>query len=173
MPGQRTALEHTLILLAILLLAPLAVLYAAGVPKSVTELWADFDPRKDPLAAETLKAWEQDGTVCRIVRYQVGVFKGAPAKIAAFYAFPKGGARLPALLSMHGGGQSAGLDDVVTNARHGYASIAINWGGNRLNFGRTQVTCDGPQTDWGRLEWILATRSTRILCPASGEMRRP
>ena len=145
-------MKSTLTLLAALLLAPLAVLHAADTPKSVTELWADFDPRKDPLETEVLKTWEQDGVVCRIVRYQVGVFRGAPAKVAAFYAFPKGGARLPALLSMHGGGQSAGLDDVVTNAKRGYASIAINWGGNKLNFGRTQVAYDGPQTDWGRLD---------------------
>ncbi len=145
-------MKSTLTLLTALLLAPLAVLHAADVPRSVTELWADFDPRKDPLETEILKAWEQDGVVCRTVRYQVGVFRGAPARVAAFYAFPKGGARLPALLSMHGGGQSAGLDDVVTNAKHGYASIAINWGGNKLNFGRTQVTYDGPQTDWGRLD---------------------
>ena len=53
---------------------------------------------------------------------------------------------------MHGGGQSAGLDSVVTDAKRGYASIAINWGGNKLNFGRTQMTYDGPQTDWGKLD---------------------
>lgn len=140
------------ILFIVALLAPLAVLAAADVPTTVTELWADFDPRKEPLETETLKAWEQDGVVCRVIRYQAGVFKGAPAKVAAFYAFPKGGTKLPALLSMHGGGQSAGLDGVVADARRGYAAISINWGGNRLNFGRTQLTYDGPQTDWGRLD---------------------
>ncbi|HRZ56821.1 MAG TPA: hypothetical protein P5525_15350 [Candidatus Paceibacterota bacterium] len=30
--------------------------------------------------------------------------------------------------------------------------IPINWGGNRLNFGRSQVTHDGPHTDWGKLD---------------------
>ncbi len=70
---------------------------AADMPRSVTELWADFDPRKDPLGTEILKAWEQGGVVCRLVRYQVGVFKRAPARVAAFYAFPKQGKRLPAL----------------------------------------------------------------------------
>ena len=137
---------------AALLLAPLAAMQAADIPQSVSELWADFDPRKDPLETEILKAWEQDGVVCRLVRYQVGVFKGAPARVAAFYAFPKGGTKLPALLEMHGGGQSAALDSVVTDAQRGYASISINWGGNKLNFGRTPMTYDGPQTDWGKLD---------------------
>jgi pimeloyl-ACP methyl ester carboxylesterase len=135
-----------------LLLASLAMLHAGAVPKTVSELWADFDPRKDSLETEILKAWEQDGVVCRIVRYQVGSFKGAPAKVAAFYAFPKGAEKLPGLLQMHGGGQSANLDCVITDAKRGYASISINWGGNKLNFGRTKMTYAGPQTEWGKLD---------------------
>ena len=53
---------------------------------------------------------------------------------------------------MHGGGQSASLDSVLTDAKRGYASLSINWGGNELNFGRTQMSYDGPQTDWGKLD---------------------
>ena len=109
---------------------------AADIPQTVTELWAGFGEldRTTPLDAEILKAWEQDGVVCRLVRYQVGVFKGTPSRVAAFYAFPKGGTKLPALLDIHGGGQSASLDSVVTYAKRGYACISINWGGNKLNF---------------------------------------
>ena len=84
--------------IAVRLLVPLAALHAADIPQSVNELWADFDPRKAPLETEILKAWEQDGVVCRIVRYQVGIFRGAPAKVAAFYAFPKGAKKLPGLV---------------------------------------------------------------------------
>ena len=145
--------KHCLLgFIAVWLLIPLVALHAADIPQSVNELWADFDPRKAPLEAEILKAWEQDGLVCRIVRYQVGTFREAPAKVAAFYAFPKGAKKVPGLLQMHGGGQSASLDSVVTDAKHGYASISINWGGNKLNFGRTPMTYDGPQTDWGKLD---------------------
>ncbi|MCX6902184.1 MAG: hypothetical protein NTW03_01635 [Verrucomicrobia bacterium] len=127
---------------------------ADEVPQTLTELWADFPEleRTTPLAPEILKAWEQDGIVCRLVRYQVGVFKGAPSRVAAFYAFPVGGKKLPALLEIHGGGQAASLDSVVTCAKRGYAGISINWGGNKLNFGRTQAAYDGPQTDWGKLD---------------------
>lgn len=122
------------------------------VPTTLDELWAGFDPRKEPLHIEVLKEWEQDGAVCRVVRYDVGTFKGAPAKVAAFYVFPKGGAKLPAILQLHGGGQSAGFDGALADAKRGYAHLSLNWGGNKLNFGRAKETYDGPQTDWGRLD---------------------
>jgi hypothetical protein len=123
---------------------------SAGIPRTLAELWAAYDPLMDPLEIEVLKEWEQDGVVCRIVRYQVGVFKGTPSKVAGFYAFPKGGTKLPALVEMHGGGQSASLNSVVTYAKRGYASISINWGGNKMSLG--QETWGGPQTDWGKLD---------------------
>lgn len=151
-------MKPTLTLLTALLLAPLAALAAetlpplvsGKVPTNLDELWAGFDPRKEPLETEVHKEWEQDGVVCRIVRYQVGVFKGAPAKVEAFYAFPKGRTKLPALVEMHGGGQSASLNSVVTYANRGYAGISINWGGNKMSLG--QETWSGPQTDWGKLD---------------------
>jgi hypothetical protein len=67
-----------------------AFTFAADVPRTLDELWADFPTldKTTPLESEVLKEWEQDGVVCRIVRYQVGVFKGAPSRVAAFYAFP-------------------------------------------------------------------------------------
>ena len=120
------------------------------VPQTLEELWGGYDPRLEPLAVEVLKEWEQDGVVCRIVRYQVGIFKGTPAKVAAFYAFPKGGTKLPALVQLHGGGQSASLAGAMADARRGYAEISLNWGGNKMNLGKENW--DGPQTDWGKLD---------------------
>ena len=126
-------MKHFLLgFIAVRLLVPLAALHATDIPQSVNELWADFDPRKVPLETEDPQDVEQDGVVCRLVRYQVGVFKGTPLRVAAFYAFPKGGNGPPALLDMHGGGQSASLNSVVTYAKRGYAGISINWGGNKM-----------------------------------------
>ena len=141
---------RSLFLLCSALLASFGPLTAADTPQSLTELWAGFDPNEGPLESEVLKEWEQEGVVCRIVRYQVGVFKGAPSRVAAFYAFPKDGTKLPAILEMHGGGQSASLNSVVTYAKRGYASLSINWGGNKMSLG--QETWSGPQTDWGKLD---------------------
>ncbi len=121
-------------------------------PATLDELWAGFDPRAEPLRVEVLKEWEQDGAVCRVVRYEVGTFKGAPARVAAFYVFPKGGTNLPAILQLHGGGQSANFDGALADAKRGYAHLSLNWGGNPLNFGRAAEKYDGPQTDWGALD---------------------
>jgi hypothetical protein len=155
---MRTVALRTLLLSALALAGVPArgsgFLRSAEIPRTLDELWAGYDEfdRATPMEPEVLKAWEEDGIVCRVVRYQVGVFKGVPARIAGFYAFPKGGTNLPAILQMHGGGQSASLDSVTAFARNGYAGLSINWGGNKLNFGRAKVTYDGPQTDWGRLD---------------------
>jgi dienelactone hydrolase len=41
---------------------------------------------------------------------------------------------------------------VVTYAQRGYAGVSLNWGDNKLNFGGSQMSYDGPQTDWGKLD---------------------
>ena len=147
--------------LLLLLLAPLQPARAADtfldpakIPQTLDQLWAGYDDfdRATPLEVEVLKEWDVDGVTCRVIRYQVGVFKGAPSRVAAFYAFPKGAQKLPAILDLHGGGQSASLDHVITSARRGYAGLSLNWGGNKLNFGRSGGEYDGPQTDWGNLD---------------------
>lgn len=121
------------------------------VPQNLDELWAGFDPRKEPLEVEVTKEWEVDGVVCQIIRYRVGVFKGQPATMAAFYAFPKGAKSLPGLMHIHGGGQSANLATVVTDAKRGYASLSLNWGGNKMTLADGKIY-DGLNTDWGALD---------------------
>ena len=121
------------------------------VPQNLAELWGSYDPRAEPLQAEVTKEWEQAGIVCRVIRYRIGVFKGQPATMAAFYAFPKGARSLPAILQIHGGGQSASLSAVVTNAKLGYASLSLNWGGNKMTLADGKVY-EGPNTDWGALD---------------------
>jgi hypothetical protein len=120
-------------------------------PQNLDALWGDFDPRKEPIEAEVTKEWEQDGIVCRVIRYRVGIFKGQPATVAAFYAFPKGATALPGLMHIHGGGQSANLATVVTDAKRGYASLSLNWGGNKMTFADGKIY-DGLNTDWGALD---------------------
>jgi hypothetical protein len=58
--------------------------------------------------------------------------------------------KLPGLLQIHGGGQSANLDSAVADAKRGYACLSLNWGGNKMSLGRE--TWAGPQTDWGKLD---------------------
>jgi len=121
------------------------------VPQNLDELWAGFDPLKEPLEAEVTKEWEQDGIICQIVRYRVGIFKGQPATIAAFFAAPRGAKSLPGLMHIHGGGQSANLGTVFADAKRGYASLSLNWGGNKMTLADGKIY-DGLNTDWGAVD---------------------
>ena len=122
------------------------------VPQTLDEIWTGFDPRQEPLETKTLKEWEDDGIVCRIVRFRIGVFKGQKSVMAGIFAFPKGAQNLPGLIQIHGGGQSANLNAATTNARRGYACISLNWGGHPLNDGNYQSIWDDPGTDWGAVD---------------------
>lgn len=127
-------------------------LHEGRAPESVDDVWEGFDPRREPLETEILKEWEDDGVVCRIVRYRIGVFKRTKSMMAGIYAFPKGGKNLPGLVQVHGGGQSANLAAATTNARRGYACISLNWGGNPLNDGNYKKIWDDAGTDWGAVD---------------------
>jgi pimeloyl-ACP methyl ester carboxylesterase len=118
-------------------------------PKTVEQLWAGYDPRQEPLDVQIIKEWKQDGVVLQVVLYRIGVFKGQKSMMAAIYGFPEGATNLPGLVQIHGGGQSANINAVVTNAKRGYACISINWAGNPLG-GVSDY--QGPNTDWGAVD---------------------
>ncbi len=127
----------------------LPLLKDGKAPQTFEELWAGYDPRADPLETEILKEWEQDGVECRVLRYRIGAFKGVTSRMLALYGFLKGGTKLPGLVQIHGGGQSANLNAVLTNAKRGYACISVNWLCNDA-LGVSGYT--GPNTDWGAVD---------------------
>ncbi|HUU92376.1 MAG TPA: acetylxylan esterase, partial [Phycisphaerae bacterium] len=118
------------------------------VPQSVTELWADFDPRAEPLEVEVAAEWADDAGVYQVLRYTIGTFKGAKARMAAFYGRPKAEGKVPGLLHMHGGGQRAFLDAVEYYVGRGYACISVNWGGRPMD----EKHPEWPNTDWGAVD---------------------
>lgn len=122
------------------------------VPSSIDEIWGDYDPRQEPLETEVCKEWEEDGVVCRIVRFRVGIFKGKKSVVAGIVAMPKGQQGLPGLVQVHGGGQSANSNAAITNARRGYACLSLNWGGNPLRDGNYAVIWETSGTDWGAVD---------------------
>jgi dienelactone hydrolase len=117
-------------------------------PTNLEELWGDYDPRKEPLETQVVREWEEGGITLRYVVFNTGVFKGKPAKLAGFYGFVKGGARVPGILHVHGGGQNASLDAVRDTARNGYACLSINWGHIKMDGAKDE----DPNTDWGALD---------------------
>lgn len=121
---------------------------ARAVPQNVRELWADFDPCRDPLDVEVARQWAEDANVYRLVLYTVGTFKGARSRMAAYYGQPKARGKVPGLLHVHGGGQRAQLDVVRYFVGRGYACLSINWGGRPMDDSRP----DAPNTDWGRVD---------------------
>lgn len=144
---MKTCISSILIGLSCLL----ATVIRANEPKApgtVNELWADFDPRKDELAAKMVREWEKDGIVYRYVTYHIGTFKDKPARMAAFFGFPKGAKKLPGLLHLHGGGQRAFLNEVEFYAKRGYACLSINWGGREMENAKK----GDPNTDWGAVD---------------------
>jgi len=177
-------MKHLFSLLAALILGPASWLYAAkdSLPplqdskalQTVEELWAGYDPHKEPLETEVLKEWENDGIVLRIVRYRIGIFKGKKAMMAGVYGYPKtadrrlqtAGHTLPGLVQIHGGGQFAHWNAVFANAKRGYATISIAWAGRidapGYHVGPEEVKLfwDGKTndpnyrltTDWGALD---------------------
>lgn len=116
-------------------------------PQTRADLWAGIDVRTEPLDVEVLKQWEEDGAVMKVLRYRVGIFKGQKAMMTAVYGYPKGGSKLPGLVQIHGGGQSANSDAVLTNAKRGYATISIAWAG-RLSAPGYKVNNDVVKLFW-------------------------
>ncbi len=129
------------------LLTPIS-LCTAQAPRTVEALWAEVDPRRDPLDVQLVREWVDAGIRYRTVTFHIGTFKGTPARMAAFYAFPEGGKNLPALLHMHGGGQRAFLHEVTFYAQRGYACLSVNWGGRDME----QAQHGDPNTDWGAVD---------------------
>jgi cephalosporin-C deacetylase-like acetyl esterase len=125
----------------------LAPLKDGRAPQTFEELWAGFDPRREPLDVETLKTWKEDGVTLRVVRYRIGIFKGQKAMMAAVYGFPESPSKLPGLVQIHGGGQYADYRAVLSNAKRGYATISIAWAGRIAAPGYT-VNKDGVALFW-------------------------
>ncbi|MDA0840478.1 MAG: NPCBM/NEW2 domain-containing protein [Planctomycetota bacterium] len=136
------------------------------MPQNFDELWTRYDPRTEPLEIETLREWEEEGVVLRVVRYRIGIFKGQRAMMAAVYGCPKGGTNLPGLVQIHGGGQYADYRAPLFNGQRGYATISISWAGRiaapgyLVNPDIVKLFWDGKTedpdykltTDWGALD---------------------
>jgi len=144
----------------------LAPLQNGQTPQTHAELWANYDPRAEPLNVEVLHEWEEDGVVLKVLRYRIGIFKGQKAMMAGVYGYPKSRKNLPGLVQIHGGGQYADYRAPLTNAKRGYATISISWAG-RINApgyrvtpaevklfweGKTNDPAYRVTTDWGALD---------------------
>ena len=116
------------------------------VPQNVTDLWAGYDARVEPLDIKIVKEWKAEGVITRYVTFKVGTFKGADARMAAYYSFPDNGNKNAAFVWSHGGGQRAERGRGIYFAKQGFATVDINWLGRPMEEGIDE------NTDWGNVD---------------------
>lgn len=119
---------------------------AEEVPRNVPDLWKEYDARSEPLDVQVVREWRSAGVVTRYVTFTVGTFKGAEARIAAYYSFPDNGRANAAFVWSHGGGQRAEKGRGIYFAGQGFATVDMNWLGRPLEDG-IEVN-----TDWGKVD---------------------
>lgn len=126
----------------------LPALVGGQAPRTLDELWAGYDPAAEPLDAQVVREWQDADGTYRLISFTIGTFKGRPSRMTALYGSLRRDRKLPAILRLHGSGDSASLPLVATDVNYGYASLALNWLGNPPSWGRT----GDPNTDWGALD---------------------
>ncbi len=117
----------------------------AGDPSPTTPeaVWADFDPRKEPLEIEVTKRWAEHGSALTEFTFTGMTHEGSKVRVYALSGVPEGKDQLPGILHIHGGGQTVNPQWLRFWNDRGYAALTFNWGGawpNRDKF-----------TDWGKL----------------------
>ena len=120
------------------------------VPQSANALWKGYDSKAEPLEVKVHHEWKKGGVISRLVSFKVGTFKGAGARIAAYYCFPENGKKNPAFVWSHGGGQRADRRRGHYYATQGFATIDINWLGRPLEADLDPENKWG--TDWGAVD---------------------
>src|SRR5262245_31092825 len=90
---------------------------AADPPKkdapitTIEGLWAGFDPRALPLDVEVVKAWDEGDVRLETVYFTGEVFDGQKVRVFGHFGLPKmARGKVPGVLHVHGGGQTANLD---------------------------------------------------------------
>jgi len=118
---------------------------------SPTELWADFDPTLDDLECEVLSRREEEDCVITELTYFSHECEGQPVWVYGILGVPKSEERVPGVLHIHGGGQTANEVHVRKMIEEGYAALTFDWTGPRDE--REKVTDLGmASTDIYRIE---------------------
>jgi dienelactone hydrolase len=142
-----------MILSALLATTPAADPPGKDAPITTVEaLWAWFDPRAVPLDVEVIKAWDEGDAHLEAVYFTGEVFEGERVRVFGYFGRPrKIDGKVPGVLHVHGGGQTATLDWPRFWARRGCACLSFDFCGN------TNLPALGPgyrrerYTLWGKV----------------------
>ena len=117
-------------------------------PATVKALWAEFDPRKDPLMPRSSGSGRRTASFTATSPTTSATSRANRPGWRVSSPFPRGRRRLPGLLHLHGGGQRAFLNEVEFYAKRGYACMSINWGGREME----NAKAGDANTDWGAVD---------------------
>jgi dienelactone hydrolase len=119
---------------------------------SIDKLWDGFDPRALPLEVEVIKAWDEGDVHLETIYFTGEIFEGEKTRIFGQIGRPRTAAgKMPGILHIHGGGQSAGLHWPRFWAARGYGCLSFDFCGD------TNLPTLGPEyrrehfTKWGKV----------------------
>lgn len=128
-------------------------------PQDVTQVWAGFDPTALPLDLAVQDAWDEAGAHFQKLYFTSEIWEGEPARVFALLGVPLDGEKVPGILHLHGGGQTASIEWIRFWTARGYAVVSIDWLGKWP--GRTDYT------RWGKIKGDMAEYgNARITTPS-------
>jgi dienelactone hydrolase len=143
--GALSLLNYYFLAASLIMAAPLDQIQGAEPVThwSPAELWRGVEVEQLPLDIQVIKSWEAEGCSYEKLTYVSEIADGTGIRIFAIRGAPKGAERMPGILHIHGGGQTASLAWVQYWAKRGYACVTYDFCGKWEN--RTEYT------DWGPL----------------------
>ena len=123
-----------------------------AVIDSIDKLWEGFDPRALPMEVAVVKAWDEGDVHFEMVYFTGEIFEGEKTRIFGYIGRPRVAAgKMPGILHIHGGGQTAGLHWPRFWGGRGYVCLSFDFCGD------TNLPTLGPEyrrehfTRWGKV----------------------
>ncbi|HWB06060.1 MAG TPA: dienelactone hydrolase family protein [Verrucomicrobiales bacterium] len=122
-------------------------------PATIQELWAGYDPHAEPLETTVTKSWDEGPLHLEQLTFTGETWQSEKVRVFAYRGAPSTGEKLPGILHIHGGGQTASLDWVRYWAGRGYVCVSHDFCGSGPGRAPEKVT------QWG-------TAPARMIEPA-------
>ena len=114
---------------------------------TIDALWANYDPRIEPLEIETIRTWDEDGVRIEQLGFTGEIRRRQRVRVFAYRGVPiHDDGKFPGVLHIHGGGQTAVLDWIRFWGKRGYACVSFDFCGKHP--GRS----NNITTDWGAID---------------------
>jgi dienelactone hydrolase len=123
--------------------------HTSPIPTS-RELWAGYDPRAEPLEVEIAKSWDEGNLHFDQVYFTGETWQETKVRVFAYRAAPKDGKKLPGVLHIHGGGQTASLGWARYWSGRGYVAVSHDFCGPGYGRAADHVT------QWGKAPAYMA-----------------